>query len=154
MGLEQQLKDDMKIAMKAGDKVRLETIRGLRADLQTAQQKKIELKKGRELSEDEMVDVLNRAAKKRKEAIEQYKTLGRSDRADEETMELTIIEGYLPEQMDAVAIATIVTETIASVGAGSMTDIGKVMGAIMPRLKGKADGKVIQKIVREKLAAL
>ncbi len=149
MSIEKQLLEDMKTAMKAGDKVRLETIRGLRAQLKNAQ-----IEKGGELADDEVQQVLNNAAKKRKEAIEQYRALGRQERADMEARELEIIESYLPAQMTPEEIAAVVESTIARVKPESIKDLGKVMGALMPQLKGKADGKLVQQIVREKLAAL
>lgn len=149
MSIEKQLLEDMKAAMKSGDKVRLETIRGLRAQLKNAQ-----IEKGGELTDDEVQQVLNTAAKKRKEAIEQYRSLGREDRANIEAQELEIIESYLPAQMASAEIAALVEVTIARVNAASIKDLGKVMGAIMPQVKGKADGKLVQQIVREKLSAL
>jgi uncharacterized protein YqeY len=149
MSIEKKLMEDMKSAMKAQDKIRLETIRGVRAQIKNTQ---IEI--GRELNEEEVIQVLMNAAKKRKEAIEQYQALGREDRAATETQELKIIESYLPEQMSAEDIAKIVDEVIQEVNAESMKDMGKVMGAIMPKVKGKADGKIVQQVVREKLSAL
>lgn len=149
MSIEKKLMEDMKSAMKEQDKIRLETIRGVRAQLKNAQ-----IEVGRELTEEEVIQVLMNAAKKRKEAIEQYQALGREDRAATETQELKIIESYLPEQLSAEKIARIVDEVIREVNAGSMKDMGKVMGAIMPKVKGKADGKIVQQVVREKLSAL
>ncbi|RMF58262.1 MAG: GatB/YqeY domain-containing protein [Calditrichaeota bacterium] len=149
MGLEKRLMDDMKEALKAGDKLRLETIRSLRAQIKNAQ-----IAAGKELSEEELIQVLMSAAKKRKESIEQFKAVGREDRAEEESRELEIIESYLPKQMTAEEIQALVEQVITEVGASSPKDLGKVMGAIMPRVKGKADGKLVQQIVREKLNSL
>lgn len=149
MGIEKKLMEDMKSAMKEQDKIRLETIRGVRAQLKNAQ-----IEAGKELAEEEVIQVLMNAAKKRKEAIEQYQALGREDRAATEIQELKVIETYLPEQLGAEKIALIVDEVIQEVNAESMKDIGKVMGAIMPKVKGKADGKIVQQVVREKLSAL
>ncbi|MCK6621165.1 MAG: GatB/YqeY domain-containing protein [Calditrichaceae bacterium] len=149
MGLEQKLMEDMKSAMKAKEQLRLETIRGVRAQLKNA-----ELSKGGSLTEEEVIEVLLSAAKKRKEAIEQYRLGGREDRAGVEAQELAIIETYLPAQMGAEEIARLVDEVIREVNAASAKDMGKVMGAVMPKVKGKADGKIVQQIVREKLAAL
>jgi uncharacterized protein YqeY len=149
MSLEKRLMEDMKTAMKAQDKIRLETIRGLRSQLKNAQ-----IDKRAELNEEEMIQVLMNAAKKRKEAIEQYKAVGREDRADTESQELKIIETYLPEQMSGAEIAQLVDETIKEVNAASIKDMGKVMGAIMPKVKGKADGKIVQQVVKDKLARL
>lgn len=149
MDIEKKLMEDMKSAMKEQDKIRLETIRGVRAQLKNTQ---IEVR--RELTEEEVIGVLMNAAKKRKEAIEQYQAVGREDRAATEAEELKVIESYLPEQMSAEKIAQIVDEVIREVNAESIKDMGKVMGAIMPKVKGKADGKIVQQVVREKLSAL
>ncbi len=146
--LEKQLLEDMKAAMKSGDKLRLETIRGLRAQLKNA-----EIEKGAPLTDEDVIQVLMRAAKKRKESIEQFKAVGREDRAQEEAEELKIIESYLPRQMDEAEIAALVEKVIAEVGATSPKDMGKVMGKIMPQVKGRADGKMVQQIVRQKLAS-
>jgi hypothetical protein len=149
MNLEQQLMEDMKAAMKTRDQLRLETIRGLRAQL-----KNFQIEKARELTEEEVIQVLSSAAKKRKEAIEQFKSVGREDRAEIETRELHIIESYLPAQMSDEEIARYVNAAIQEVNAASVKDMGKVMSAIMPKVKGKADGKIVQQIVRDKLNAL
>lgn len=149
MSLEQQLMEDMKAALKAGDRIRLETIRGLRAQLKNAQ-----IEKGESLTEEDVIRVLMNAAKKRKEAIEQYRSLGKEDRAAEEEQELRIIQSYLPEQMSEEELARLIEDVVREVGATSIKDMGKVMGAIMPRVKGKADGKVVQQMVRTKLTSL
>lgn len=149
MDLEQRLMEDMKAAMKSRDKIRLETIRGLRAQLKNTQ-----IEKGDTLNDDDVLKVLNSAAKKRREVIEQFRALGRDDRADVEQQELEVIAAYLPEQMDKATVTKLIEETIARVNAESMKDMGKVMGAIMGQVKGKADGKMVQQIVREKLSAV
>ena len=149
MSIQEQLLEDMKAAMKAGDKLRLETIRGLRSQIKNA-----EIDKGRELSEEEVIQVLMNAAKKRKESIELYRQGNRMDRAEEESRELEIIQEYLPEQMSEEEIARLVDKVIKEVNASSPKDMGKVMGKIMPQVKGRADGKVVQKIVQQKLATL
>ncbi len=149
MSIQEQLMEDMKAAMKAGDKLRLETIRGLRSQIKNA-----EIDKGRELSEEEVIQVLMNAAKKRKESIELYRQGNRMDRAEEESRELEIIQEYLPEQMSEEEIARLVDKVIKEVNASSPKDMGKVMGKIMPQVKGRADGKVVQKIVQQKLATL
>ncbi len=149
MDLEEKLLQDMKTAMKAGDKLRLETIRSIRSQIKNA-----EIAKGDRLNEEELIQVLMSAAKKRKESIEQFRAVGREDRAQEEQKELEIIQSYLPEQMSEKEITKMVETVIKEVNAQSIKDMGKVMGAIMPRVKGRADGKFVQQIVREKLAAL
>lgn len=149
MSLLEKLNEDLKAAMKAGDKIRLETIRGLKAQL-----KNREIEKGQPLSEEEELAVLQNAAKRRKEAIEQFTQGNRPERAAEEQQELEVIQAYLPKQMDESEIATLVDSVILEVGAQSPRDVGKVMGRLMPQLKGKADGKLVQKIVQKKLSVL
>jgi hypothetical protein len=146
MSFEKRLNEDLKNAMRSGDKIRLETIRSLKTMLKNAQ-----IEKMRELNEEEVLQLLNSAAKRRKESIEQFLNNGREDRAAEEKKELEIIQSYLPAQLDVSEIEKIVAETIAEVNATSPKDMGKVMGAIMPKVKGRADGKVIQQIVKSKL---
>lgn len=148
MSVEKKLMDDYKTAMKSGDKVRLETIRGMRAQL-----KNFQIEKMRELTEEEVFQVLNSAAKKRRDAIELYQQHGKTDRADEELQELAIIETYLPKQLDESAIAELVEKAIAETNADSIKDMGKIMGVIMPQVKGVADGKLVQQIVKDKLSA-
>ena len=149
MSIEKQLADDMKAAMKAKDKHRLETIRMLRSELKNAQ-----ISKGEELAESDVLQVLSTAAKRRREAMEQYAGAGQQDRADEEKAELEIIATYLPAQLDEAAITQIVDDAIQQVGATSMKDMGALMGAVMPKLKGQADGKLVQQVVKKQLAAL
>ncbi len=149
MSIQAKLMDDMKAAMKAGDKLRLETIRGIRS-----QMKNYEIDKGHSLTEEDEIQVLLSAAKKRRESIEQFRQVNRLDRAAEEEKELEIIQGYLPKQMSEDEILNLVNQVIQEVGATSSRDMGKVMGKIMPQIKGKADGKVVQGIVQQKLASL
>ncbi len=149
MNLEKRLLQDMKAAMKAGDKLRLETIRSLRAQLKNAQ-----IEKGGELTEAEQIQVLMKAAKKRKESIEQFRAVGREDRAEVEAQELALIEAYLPPQMTPQEIARLVDQVIQQVHAAGPKDMGRVMGALMPRVKGRAEGKLVQQIVKDKLAKL
>lgn len=149
MNLDHDLIEDMKRSMKTGDKIRVETVRGLRAQLKNAQ-----ISKGKELSDEDMIQVLSSAAKKRKESIEQFKAVGRDDRADVEQTELDIIYEYLPKQLDEKQIQQLVDSVVAEVKPTSMADMGKVMGIIMPKVKGQADGKVVQQIVRDKLSSL
>lgn len=149
MGLQEKLMNDLKEAMKARDKVRMETIRGLRAQL-----KNREIEKGSALNEEEEIQVLTSAVKKRKESIEQFRAVNRPERAEEEERELRIIQQYLPEQMGEEEIARLVEEAIRETAAASLKDMGKVMGKIMPRVKGRADGRLVQSLVKKKLEAL
>ena len=149
MSIQSKLMDDMKIAMKAGDKTRLETIRGIRSQL-----KNFEIDKKQALTDDDEIQVLMSAAKKRKESIEQFLAVNRPERAKEEEKELKIIQEYLPEQMGKDEIISLIEQTIQEVGASAPSDMVKVMGRIMSAVKGKADGKEVQKLVQEKLATL
>lgn len=149
MNLDQQLLEDMKRSMKAKDKIRVETIRSLRGQLKNAI-----ISKGSDLSEDEVIQEISKAAKKRKESVEQFKAVGREDRASIEQQELDIIYEYLPDQMDEGQIEELVDQVIGEVNPTSEKDIGKIMSAIMPRVKGRADGKLVQQIARNKLSSL
>lgn len=149
MNLDQQLLVDMKRSMKAKDKIRVETIRSLRGQLKNAS-----ISKGSELTEEEAVQEISKAAKKRKESIDQFKAVGRQDRADIEQQEVDIIYEYLPDQMDEIQIGELIDQVIGEVNPTSEKDIGRVMSVIMPKVKGRADGKLVQQIVRNKLSSL
>jgi uncharacterized protein YqeY len=140
--------DDLKAAMKAKDMVKVSTIRMLRAQL-----KDMQIAKGEELTPEEEMSALTNAAKKRKEAIDFYAKSSREDLLAKEQAELKTISAYLPKQLSKEEIESIVGEVITDVGAASVSDLGKVMGSAMQQLKGKADGKLVQEIVRAKLGA-
>ena len=145
----ERIDNDFKAAMKSGDKVKLGTLRLLRAALK---EKEIALRgQGKTLTGDDVLATLSTAAKKRKESIEEYTKAGRTDRAAEEKTELDIIRGYLPEQLSSETIAEAVRKSIAETGATSMKDMGNVMSAVMPALKGRADGREVQSIVKKLL---
>lgn len=146
MSIDDRLNEDMKAALKSGDKVRLNTIRWLRARLKDAQ---IEL--GRELTDEDAISVLSNAAKKHRESIEMYKQGGRDDLVAQESAELAIIQEYLPEQLSQEDLEKIITEVIQQVNATSLKDMGKVMGKVMQQVRGRADGKQVQRIVRNRL---
>ena len=147
MGLLEQITADMKKAMKNKQKDKMKVLRLLRSDLKTA---KID-KKG-EFTEEDAMAVITKAAKNRRESIESYKKGDRADLVEEEQKELEVIEEYLPEQMSDDDIKKLVEEVIEETGASGMQDMGQVMGTIMPKVKGKADGSKVQAIVRSKLA--
>lgn len=151
MSLRDTILDDLKSAMKAKEAGRLNLLRSLKAKLL---EKEISERKGGEasLSDEQVVEVLMKAAKQRKESIDQFEEGGRHDLAEKEKFELEIIEHYLPEMMDEDEIREVVREQIDKMGAESMADMGKVMGALMGRLKGKAEGATISKIVKEELS--
>lgn len=146
MSLLDKLQEDMKQSMKARDEVRLSTIRLLRSSVSYAK-----IEKGSELTDDEVIEVLSREAKKRRESVEAAEKVGRDDVAQRESAELKVIEEYLPKQMDEGEIEAVVREVIAEVGATDMKDKGKVMGPLMQRVKGKADGRLVNSVVEKVL---
>jgi uncharacterized protein YqeY len=146
MTLAERLNEDYKAAMKSGDKARVETLRLLRA-----QMKQEQIDKMRTLSPEDEMAVLANAAKKRREAIESYKQAGRDDLLQQETAELAIISNYLPQALSAEELAQIIDAAIKETGSTAAGDLGKVMGKIMPQIKGRADGKTAQQMVRAKL---
>ncbi len=147
MGLLQKLQEEMKTALKSGDKERLSVIRMLISEIKKAQ---IDAKK--ELTDDDIINILQKYAKQRKESIKQYKEAGRKDLAEKEELELKIVSEFLPEALSEKEIEKIVEETIKETGASSMKDMGKVMKAVMEKVKGRADGSIVSKIVKEKLS--
>ncbi len=148
MTLKDKIAEDMKTAMKSREKLRLETLRTIRAQLL---EKEVERRPSGEVTPDDELAVLSIASKKRKEAIEIYRTHGRNDMATQEEQELLIIQEYMPKQVSADEVETVVKKTISQLGAVSAKDFGKVMSAVMKDLKGKADGKLIQDKVKQLL---
>ncbi len=151
ISLKERINEDIKAAMKAKDQVRLETVRSIKKLLL---EKEVELRaKGKDsLSYEDEIAVLSQLAKQRREAIEQYTKAGREDLADKEKAELAIIETYLPPQLSDEELEAKIDQIIAEVGAKTVKDLGKVMGVAMKELKGKADGKKIQELVKSKLS--
>ncbi|ADU96496.1 GatB/YqeY domain-containing protein [Thermovibrio ammonificans] len=147
MGLKERLKADMKEALKAKDKVKLSTIRMINSLIKNA-----EIEKRGELTDDEIVQLLMRYAKQRREAIEMYEKGGRPDLVEKEKAELAVVESYLPKQLSEEELVELVKQVIAEVGASSPKDMGKVMKAVMPKVKGRADGSLVNRIVKELLA--
>ncbi len=139
---------DMKTAMKSGEKIRLETLRTVRAALM---EKDVEKRPSGGMKPDDEISVLLGAAKKRKESIEVFRSAGREELARQEEQELAIIQEYLPKQMTPAEIETVIKRVISETGAASPGDFGRVMPLVMKELKGKADGKVVQETVRSLL---
>ncbi|MEE8601115.1 GatB/YqeY domain-containing protein [Euzebya tangerina] len=150
MGLADTIQSDLKDAMKARDKVRTGTLRMVLAGIKNL---RAEPGHGDDVSDAEVTDILSREAKKRRESIETYADAGREELAASEQAELDVLTEYLPEQMGEAEIRSLVTETVSQVGASDPSDLGKVMGALMPKVKGKADGKLVNAVVREVLGA-
>ncbi|AVO65598.1 GatB/YqeY domain-containing protein [Weissella cibaria] len=146
MSLLEQLTSDMKEAMKAKDKVTLGVVRMVKASVSNEQ-----IKLGHDLTADEELAVLAREMKQRVEEMESYKDADRADLAEEIQGQIDVLKRYMPAQMSEEEVVAIVKETIAEVGASSKADLGKVMGALMPKVKGKADGKLVNTTVQSLL---
>lgn len=142
---------DLKQAMKDKDQDRLRVLRSIKSKML---EREISERKGGEarLTDEQAVEVLMKAAKQRRESIEQFRDGGRDDLADSEEAELEIIESYLPEMMPEEEIRDAAREKIEELGAETMADMGKVMGALMEELKGKAEGSLVSKVVKEELS--
>ena len=148
--LKDKIQDDLKAAMIAKEELRLSTIRMLKSAIQYH-----EIQKGGagyEATDDDVIEVIGREVKKRNEAIELYKKGGRNELAEKEQKELDILKAYLPEQMPKDKIRKLVEEAIAQTGASSIQEMGKVMGSLMPKVKGKADATLVSNLVRQALS--
>jgi len=141
---------DLKEAMRTKDTPRLQVLRSLKAKIL---EKEISERKGSDatLSDSQVQEVLMKAAKQRKDSISQFRDAGRTDLQDTEEYELNVIESYLPEMMSEAEIRALASEVIDNTGAASPSDMGRVMGALMPKVKGKADGALVNRVVRELL---
>jgi uncharacterized protein len=148
MSLEEQIKTDMNAALKAGDKEKLNT---LRTTFSQIKDERIKLRQT--LTDEEVLSVLLRGVKTRKDSIELYKQGNRQDLVDKETAEINILQAYLPQQLPESEIREKIKGIIKSSGAVDIKDIGKVMGQAMAQLKGKADGKLVQQIARSLLSS-
>lgn len=151
MSLKDRISDDIKTAMKAKDKVRLETVRSIKKVI--LEKESLVRPSGQdELTTDQELEVLTQLAKQRKDSIEQYQNAGRAELAAQEAQELAIIEEYLPQQLSDAEVEAVIDDLIAQTGASSPKDMGKVMGPAMQQLKGRADGGKVQALVKAKLA--
>ena len=146
MSLIDKLQEDMKLAQKSRDALRLSTIRLLRSSVGYAR-----IDKGSELTDDEVLGVLAKAAKQRRESIEAAESGGREDVAEKERAEFSIINEYLPKQLDEAEIEAIVRQIASEVGANDLNDRGKVMGPLMQRIRGQADGRLASQVVERVL---
>lgn len=150
MNLKNRITEDMKAAMRSGDKLRLETVRSIRALI-------LEFEKsgsGKEFTPDEEIKLLTSAAKKRKDSIEQFKKAGRDDLASKEESELQILQEYLPKQLTDEEIDNEVKRIGNEIGAKNKDDFPKLMPEVMKQLKGKADGKIVRSRVEHYLENL
>ena len=147
MSLKDKLMDDLKSAMKDKDTVRKNAVQMVRASvLQVEKDNKITL------DDEGVIEVVAKEVKKRKDVLPEYEKSGRQDLVDELKREIEVLMAYLPQQMSEEEIEALVIDAIAQAEAKSMKDIGKVMAVIMPKTKGKADGKVINQFVRKHLS--
>jgi uncharacterized protein YqeY len=147
VSLTEQLQADMKTAMRDGDAHRRDTLRMAIAAVQNAAKDK-----RADLTDEEALAVLTRQVKTRRESIKAYADAGRDDLAAKEQAEIEVLQPYLPEQLGEDEVRMLVAEAIAATDASSPKDMGRVMGALMPKVKGRADGKLVSGIVNEELA--
>lgn len=146
MSLEQRLTDDMKAAMKAGEKETLGVVRRVLAALKNAR-----IEKKDDLDEQDEIKVVRSIAKQHKESIEQFRAAGREDLATKEEAELAILSVYLPPEMDEAQLDAIIDELIVETGASTMKDMGGVIKGVMARTAGQAEGGVVSAKVKERL---
>ncbi|MBI2330422.1 GatB/YqeY domain-containing protein [Candidatus Daviesbacteria bacterium] len=142
-----QIQTDLKNAQLAKDEIKVSTLRLLLSEI-----KNKEIAQGVNLPDEEIISVVQREAKKRKEAAEGFRAGGREDSAAKEEIELKVLESYLPRQLSNEELTNIVTETINELGAAGMADMGKVMGAVMGKARGRADGTTVGNLVKEQLS--
>ena len=147
MTIYERIDNEIKEAMKAGQKERLMVLRGLKSDI-----KYFLINNHAEPTDEVVTDVLSGCAKKRRESISEYRKAAREDLATKEEAELAVIQAYLPEQISEERLREMVKQAISEAGADSPAKIGLVMKILMPRVKGQADGKLVQKIAAELLA--
>ncbi len=147
MVLKEQIMDDVKTAMKSRDQLKLNALRFLQAAIKN---REIELRPNA-INEEEVLGVIKKMVKQRKESIEQYKAASRQDLVDQESAELLILEHYMPAQMGREQIEKLVVEVISSTGAKSVKDMGNVMKEVIARAKGSADNKTVSEVIKSKL---
>ena len=146
--LRDRISDEMRAAMKAREQTRVSTLRMLMASMKNTQ-----VEKGHELSDDEVLEVVAREAKRRRESMEAFEKGGRSELVEKEGAELAVLEAYLPEQLGEDELGALVDEAIAETGASSPKEMGAVMKVVMGKVKGRADGAAVSAMVRARLGA-
>jgi uncharacterized protein YqeY len=147
MGLEERLVDEMKQAMRSNDKLRLSTIRMIRSAL-----KNKEIEQRKKLDDDGVIRVIQGMMRKGEESLEQFQLGGRMDLVEKERKEIEILKSFLPQSLSQEEVLKIIDQCIEETQASSLKDLGKVMKSVMPKLQGKADGKLINQLVKEKLS--
>jgi uncharacterized protein YqeY len=146
--LKQRIVTDMKDAMRARDKQRLGVIR-----LALAELKRIEVDERTDLEDDRITQILDKMTKQRRDSVEQYQKADRQDLVDQENYEIGVLQEYLPEQLDASSIDTLIAESLTSTGASSMQDMGKLMADLRPKVLGRADMGEVSKLVKARLSS-
>lgn len=146
--LSNRLQNDLTNAIRERNELRRDTLR-----MAIAAAYNVQKRAGRDLTDDEVLQVLSREVKTRRESIEAYTAAGRQDAAEKEQAEIDIVSGYLPQQLTEAEIDALVKETISEIGASSPREMGKVMAALMPKTKGRADGKQVSAAVARELAS-
>jgi hypothetical protein len=146
LSIKEKLNEDLKKALKEGKKERLSVIRMTKAAIINEEKALMH-----ELNDDEVIEVISREVKKRKDAKEEYERLGRGDKADELQREIEILQEYLPLQLTEEELEEIIKKTISEIGAKDLKDLGMVMKAVLPQVKGRADGKAVNAIVKKLL---
>ncbi|GBF10139.1 GatB/YqeY domain-containing protein [Tepidibacillus sp. HK-1] len=147
MSLMDRISEDMKQAMKNKDKVKLSVIRMIRSAI-----KYTEIEKQTTLSDEQILDVLTREVKQRRDSLQEFEKAGRQDLVENVQAELEILKQYLPQQLSEQELRNIIQSVIEEIGAKGKSDMGKVMSAVMPKVKGRADGKLINQLVQEYLS--
>jgi hypothetical protein len=147
MGIKDQLNNDLKDAMKSKDKLRTETLRGLKSAIKYA-----EIEAGTDFGDEDVLAVIGRQAKQRRDSIAEFEKARRTDLVEKETAELAILEQYLPAQLSEAEIKEKAEVVIAELGVSDMKGMGQVMKSLMAELKGQADGKIVNQVVRELLS--
>lgn len=148
MNVADRITEELKTAMREKDQVRMDALRMVKSEFKNA-----EIDKHAPLAEEEMLAIIQKSIKKRRDSVDLYTSGGRQDLADRETREIELLSAYLPAQLGEEEIRGLAKEAIAQSGASSRKDMGKVMGALMPKVKGKADGKLVQQVVSSLLPA-
>ncbi|MEH6559525.1 MAG: GatB/YqeY domain-containing protein [Oceanicoccus sp.] len=144
--LKSRLRDEMKAAMRAKDKQRLSTIRLIQAEI-----KRIEVDERIDVDDDRLLVVMDKMCKQRRDSIQQYTDAGRTELADIEAAEITVIQEFLPSQLSQQELTDMVADAVANSGAESMKDMGKVMAILKPALQGRADMGEVSKLIKAKL---
>lgn len=148
MSLSDRLEAAMRDSMRARDAQRTQTLR-----MAMAAAHNLKIERRRDLTDDEVVDVLTKQVKQRRESIEMYRAGGREDRAAAEEAEAAILAEFLPEQLGEAEVETLARAAIAETGASSPADLGRVMGRLAPQTRGRADGRLVSEVVRRQLGA-